>query len=201
MPRSRLFVPDDTLVLDRMVGDTTLPDDPAEALATTLASIHTVTAGDSLPALPLLIDPVPALREWLPGQLPADAHLRCGAYGGTPRLLHGDYWPGNVLWQGGELMAVLDWEDAALGDPLADVACARVELCCMVGEETAERFTAAYSRHAPADTARLPWWDLYVCAAALTYMDGWGLAPDVLAVRRRSTLAWQSHALRALGLV
>ena len=26
-------------------------------------------------------------------------------------LLHGDYWPGNVLWKNGALVGVIDWED------------------------------------------------------------------------------------------
>jgi len=43
-------------------------------------------------------------------------------------LLHGDFWPGNTLWKQGRLAAVIDWEDAALGDPLADLANARLEL-------------------------------------------------------------------------
>lgn len=33
----------------------------------------------------------------------------------APTLLHGDYWPGNVLWRGDELVAVVDWESARLG--------------------------------------------------------------------------------------
>ena len=41
-----------------------------------------------------------------------------------PALLHGDYWPGNILWKDGRLAAVIDWEDACLGDPLVDLAMA-----------------------------------------------------------------------------
>src|SRR5260370_15637127 len=33
----------------------------------------------------------------------------------TSVLLHGDFWPGNILWRDGQLVAVIDWEDAALG--------------------------------------------------------------------------------------
>ena len=43
-------------------------------------------------------------------------------------LLHGDFWPGNILWRDGQLMGVIDWEDAAFGDPLADLANTRFEL-------------------------------------------------------------------------
>jgi len=211
VPRSRLFVPPDTLVLDRIEGSTELPDDPVEALASTLAAIHAIEVDDGFLSLPLLDDPLPALLEWLPSHLAVDtpgaerlarAEIRsaCGHYAGTPRLLHGDYWPGNVMWQEGRLMAVLDWEDAAKGDPLSDVACARVELCCARDTGLAERFTDAYTRLTTTDRARLPWWDLFVSTAALQYMDSWGLAPEVLAARRTATSAWQARALRVLGI-
>ena len=62
-------------------------------------------------------------------------------------VLHGDYWPGNVLWQDGRLVAVIDWEDASLGDPLADLATARVELLCRYGDDAMERFTHPLPRH------------------------------------------------------
>ena len=199
VPRSRMFVPPDTLVLDMMEGSTTLPDDPVKPLAVALAGIHAIAGPAGLPALPVLDDPLPGLLAWRPDLLAGDAaRLHCAAYAGTPHLLHGDYWPGNVLWQGSRLVAVLDWEDAAIGDPLADVACARVELCCMRDVQTAERFTAAYGEHAALDSARLSWWDLYVSTAALQYMNDWGLAADVLAARRAATAAWQAQALRRI---
>lgn len=211
VPRSRLFVPPDTLVLDRIDGNTKLPDDPVEALATTLAAIHAIEVDHTFPTLPLLDDPLPALLEWLPLRLAVDAssaevtvreeiRKACGPFMGAPCLLHGDYWPGNVMWRDGRLIAVLDWEDAAIGDPLTDVACARVELCCARDETTADSFTEAYARYALTDMARLPWWDLFVSTAALQYMEGWGLAPDVLAARRAATKAWQTRALGVLGI-
>ena len=203
VPRPRLFVPPDTLVLDMMNGNTTLPDDPAESLALTLAAIHSIAGPAGLPALPRLEDPVPELLEWRP-DLFAHSGLRqrIDRYRGEPRLLHGDYWPGNVLWQDGRLVAVIDWEDAALGDPLADVACARVELCCMRDAATAARFTTAYGECSarPLDRARLAGWDLYVSTAALQSMHSWGLAADALAARSAATMAWQAHALQALGI-
>jgi aminoglycoside phosphotransferase (APT) family kinase protein len=42
---------------------------------------------------------------------------------GPARVVHGDYGPHNALFSsGGEIKAVLDWEIATLGDPLADFA-------------------------------------------------------------------------------
>jgi hypothetical protein len=75
-------------------------------------------------------------------------------------LLHGDFWPGNTLWRDGRLVAVIDWEDAAVGDPLADVANARVELLWALGLEAMDDFTRRYEA-AAADLADLfqlgPW--------------------------------------------
>jgi hypothetical protein len=35
-----------------------------------------------------------------------------------PTLLRGDCWPGNLLWQHDQLVAIIDWEDAATREPL-----------------------------------------------------------------------------------
>ena len=76
-------------------------------------------------------------------------------------LLHGDYWPGNILWQEGRLAAVIDWEDAALGDPLADLAIGRLDLLWIYGRGAMEAFTRRYLARTAIDTRSLPYWDLY----------------------------------------
>jgi aminoglycoside phosphotransferase (APT) family kinase protein len=78
-------------------------------------------------------------------------------------LLHGDFWPGNLLWRDGQLVAVIDWEDAAIGDPLADLANSRLELLWAFGIEAMQRFTEQYQTLTAIDCANLPYWDL--CAA------------------------------------
>lgn len=78
-------------------------------------------------------------------------------------LLHGDYWPGNLMWNDGQLAAVIDWEDAHLGDPLQDLAIARLELLWAFGSEAMEQFTACYQQQTTFDNRNLPYWDL--CAA------------------------------------
>ncbi|HEX3723416.1 MAG TPA: phosphotransferase [Nitrolancea sp.] len=80
----------------------------------------------------------------------------------APVLLHGDYWPGNILWQDGQLAAVIDWEDVAFGDPLADLANARLELLFFYGPDATDDFTRHYLAEAPIDITDLPYWDLCV---------------------------------------
>ena len=78
----------------------------------------------------------------------------------TAVLLHGDYWPGNTLWRDGKLVAVIDWEDAQMGDPLIDLAQARSELVWIWGIEAMQRFTNDYLSQMDIDVTQLPYWDL-----------------------------------------
>jgi aminoglycoside phosphotransferase (APT) family kinase protein len=79
-------------------------------------------------------------------------------------LLHGDYWPGNILWREDKLVAVIDWEDTKLGDPLSDLAISRLDLLWIYGVEAMESFTRHYQSLMALDYTDLPYWDL---AAAL----------------------------------
>ena len=81
----------------------------------------------------------------------------------TPVLLHGDFWPGNLLWKDGRLVAVIDWEDAQVGDPLADVANSRLEILWAFGIDAMQRFTQQYQSLTAVNFTDLPYWDL--CAA------------------------------------
>ena len=62
--------------------------------------------------------PLPGMAEvhdWLKAHLPAS---------GPPSIVHGDYKLDNVVFSAGppaRLLAILDWEMATLGDPLADL--------------------------------------------------------------------------------
>jgi aminoglycoside phosphotransferase (APT) family kinase protein len=39
----------------------------------------------------------------------------------APALVHGDYQPGNLLYEGGRMTGIIDWELASIGSPLLDV--------------------------------------------------------------------------------
>ncbi|MFO7320238.1 MAG: phosphotransferase [Chloroflexota bacterium] len=89
-------------------------------------------------------------------------------------LLHGDFWPGNLLWRDGRLAGVIDWEDAALGDPLADMGISRLEILWAFGMEAMERFTNAYRALMPSvDFGNLPYWDLWAALRPAFQIAGW----------------------------
>ena len=90
-------------------------------------------------------------------------------------LLHGDYWPGNILWKDGQLVAVIDWENAALGDPLADVANSRREILWAFGIDAMQHFTHQYQSMTTIDFTNLPYWDLCAALRSDSQIAEWGL--------------------------
>ncbi len=70
---------------------------------------------------------------WLMQRAPEELTARAGDLGGllavqmpverAPTLVHGDYHYGNMLFRGAQVVAVLDWEIAQIGQPLLDLGC------------------------------------------------------------------------------
>lgn len=190
------------LVTEWIEGTTAVASSELDAalaqMARFLRRLHAIESGYvDAPGMGEIEDPVQALPRYLAGdetgRAVADA-LQRGVRRRPNRsvLLHGDFWPGNVMFEHGELVAVLDWEDACWGDPLVDLACARVELTCAYGAGACERFTAGYlddrrNSSMQIDLTDLALWDVYVSATALRSMHLWGLSPDDERVRRRTT--------------
>lgn len=189
---------DPYLVMSFVPGDTEIPDDAKEnyiaQMASMLARIHAhPTAGlEDLPVrhnpLPEVFDFLPEEDEWQP-LVEYLGSLNATAYTGSDALLHGDFWPENLLWEEGALAAVLDWEDAARGDPLSDLAAARVELRYKFGVPGMQHFTECYRTYSVIDDRRLALWQIYVSAAACRYMGDWGLPAAREAHMRRVALA------------
>lgn len=202
------------LVIEWVDGSTDPGPDALPAaldqMAEFLARLHLLDPSTiEVPGLAPIEDPVTVIGAYLPT---SDAGRRVRAmldagdlslHVDRQVLLHGDYWPGNVIWRDGRLVAVIDWEDARLGDPLADLATARVELLCRYDDEAMERFTSAYlsARHdtvAQFQLDSLALWEVYVSAAALATMGGWGLDPAEEDRRRRRTQRFFDRAAEQL---
>jgi len=45
-------------------------------------------------------------------------------------LLHADYWSGNTLWKNEKLVAIVDWEEARIGEPTWDIAIIVQDAAC-----------------------------------------------------------------------
>lgn len=209
---SRRWFPGPILVTDFVEGGPVFdpPDINAfmEQLTAQLLAIH--QAGEAIGDLSFLPQRLPLpptdLRERL---LMVDAELRVDEVehllvdqlapsGNAATLLHGDYWPGNVLWQYGQVVAVIDWEDAQTGDPLADIANCRLELLWGFGSTAMEEFTEGYRAESDIDLTSLPYWDLCIAVGPAANYASW---TDDLEIteRRRQRLHWFiGQALRKL---
>lgn len=104
-------------------------------------------------------------------------------------LLHGDFWPGNLLWQNGQLVAVIDWEDAKVGDPLADLAISRLEVLWALGVEAMNAFTKHYQAMTAIDFTNLPYWDLCAALRRAPQISEWGL-DEVTEQKMREEHGW-----------
>ena len=93
-------------------------------------------------------------------------------------LLHGDYWPGNVMWNG-DRPTVIDWVDSAVGEPLEDVGNTRMELLWVLGSEMVDAFTQEYQSQNPTlDYRGLPYWDLMASLRAAFKIRKWADGND-----------------------
>ncbi len=118
-----------------------------------------------------------------------------------PVVLHGDYWPGNVLFRDGRLVGIIDWEDALFGDPLADLAITRLEISWLFGAAAGQTLTDRYLALRPEiDPATLPLWDLRAAVRACGFdLQAWGLPAAKLASMRAAHRAFTASALAKLA--
>lgn len=180
--------PNPALAIEFVDGETDFaPNDLGaylDQMAVQLARIHHVMDSPALAFLPRQDkgygDPPASLDESL-----SEGRIRDALTSAHPipqvnpsTLLHGDYWPGNILWQAGRLAAVIDWEDARVGDPLSDLGNARLELLWWFGPDAMEAFTHRYQATAGTDLANLPYWDLCAALRPCGKLSTWGLDPE-----------------------
>jgi aminoglycoside phosphotransferase (APT) family kinase protein len=170
------------LVIERLDGRdllTLLGDRPWSivSVARRTGRLHAELHGSGGPAsLPELADIVRLrleVSDAVPAELRDDAYRSLAELPTGDRLCHGDFHPGNVI-ASADRERVIDWTNAARGDPVADVArtwvvlkfsplppgAGRAErLLAPLGRGTLRReYMRAYLRTAPLDLDRLARW-------------------------------------------
>ena len=151
-----------------------------EIMAKQLICIHHTDIA-YLPELPLRTDPLDGLISYLPKESRWDElsslikGLNKEIFEGEKVFLHGDFWLGNLLWKDSLIVGILDWEYAAIGDPLSDLATACLEVRYEVGIEGIEIFKHTYSNFLDIDEYRLSLWLIFVASSTLHFIDEWKL--------------------------
>ncbi len=181
------------------------PDAAAAELGRALARLHAVPTT----RLTDFRDGVTAIRSSSgPAAEVLDGHAdRLAA---QPRVLtHFDYWSGNVLWKGGELTGVIDWDGAGLAPRGFDVGWCRLDLALLHGPDTttADTFSAAYREASGTPLHDPALWDLHTLARSHRTVETWvpnyaGLGRADLTARelRRRHTAWTARCLGAVDV-
>jgi aminoglycoside phosphotransferase (APT) family kinase protein len=86
------------------------------------------------------------------------------------RLIHRDYHPGNVLWEGSRLTGVIDWANTSRGAAAADVGHCRLNLHGQF-DDAADRFLAAWWA-VSGETGYHPYWDIVAAVGFLPSRGG-----------------------------
>jgi aminoglycoside phosphotransferase (APT) family kinase protein len=185
------------IVTDHVPGEMVLspggPLDCARTMATVLAKIHSVS-GDAR-AQSFLLD-ANAEATWFARSEAVPDYMAAHSDGAAvwqavrdllpdvqpvpPMLVHIDYWLGNVLWDRGRITAVVDWEEAACGDPGIDVAYCRMDMFLNgMGPQVADEFLTVYEAEMGQRVANLGFWELAAAARPMFNPAGWIAEPLV----------------------
>ncbi|MGZ6347163.1 MAG: phosphotransferase family protein, partial [Anaerolineales bacterium] len=167
----------------------TAPQDPLDwtrKLAVTLAKIHSIPCAKDAQSFLLDAnaeatwflnsDKAPDYMAAIPGgselwQVLGKTFL--GIQGTGSGLVHIDYWSGNILWHENEISAVLDWEEAAFGDPVIDVAYARMNMVLMGLSRAADDFLRIYKSETGRKTENLGFWEMAAAVRPMQALDDW----------------------------
>lgn len=184
------------------IGDKPIPEF-CHALADILHDIHSTDLSKcDLRFLPDIKSAIAGQRDARsPEQRQIQAAIqraRPRIYCNKPVLLHGDFWPGNLLWKDGALSAIIDWEDATLGDPLADLGKSRLEILWAFGAAAMQAYTARYMQlNGTLNAAALPFWELWG-AFRLSHFASFAPEPDQIPRMRSQYDAFVAATIRRL---
>jgi aminoglycoside phosphotransferase (APT) family kinase protein len=168
-----------TVVMSRLPGRPDLtPEDPdasVGALAQALAELHETPLDGAEGA----VTRPPRFDTW---RAPAGEHDALTAasvtavtarlpVGTSERVLtHGDFHPGNILWQRGRISGVTDWSEARLDTRWYDLAYCRAAVCVHLGPDIADRLADAYSAIVGGTSDELAVYDLMCVLSSRHYL-------------------------------
>ena len=195
---SRKILDKEFMLMSHLEGSIDIPDRKnlsyIKEIARNLRCIHE-TNTSFLPNLPLRIDPLEDLFDYLPYGKNGDKLKKFLStknnteYKGTRVFLHGDYWPGNILWKQKKITGIVDWEYAAIGDPFSDLAVTSLELRYEYGVKGMEELLEIYSSFLPIDRLRYSLWLIFVASSTLYFIHEWKLTKDRESSMKKEAMA------------
>ena len=166
-------------------GSTVWPAPPSaerlRAAGAALARLHAVamTPTEHLPfrPRPIAVDDFSADRRG--GRMPTtrlleEADQLVAAHGlpaGGTVFVHGDVWPGNVIWTEDEAAVLIDWKTAGVGAPGVDLGGLRNQVAIRFGPAAPDLVREGWERAAGTRAEEVAYWDAVAALNARTELD------------------------------
>ena len=166
-------------------GSTVWPAPPSaerlRASGAALAQLHAVamTPTEHLPfrPRPIAVDDFAADRRdgrMLTTRLLEEADRLIAAHdlpAGRTVFVHGDVWPGNVIWTADEVPVLIDWKTAGVGAPGVDLGDLRKQVAIIFGPEAPELVLDGWERAAGTRAEDVAYWDAVAALNTRTDLD------------------------------
>lgn len=96
-----------------------------------------------------------------------------------PVFVHGDAWPGNMLFEGDNCTALIDWKTAGVGDPGVDLGGFRLQMAMQYGPDAPDEVLRGWQDQADRDAESVSYWDAIAALNTPTELSGFpGFAAD-----------------------
>ncbi len=152
-----------------------------EAAGAAIARVHAIRLGPTryLPyrPRPIAVDDFAADRRH--GRMPTTPILRSAdaqVLTAKPRLdvvslVHGDVWPGNMIWAGGTVRSLIDWKTAGVGNPGVDLGELRKQVAITHGHGAPRHVLIGWERASGRNATDVAYWDAVAALNTPTQLD------------------------------
>ncbi|MDT0441627.1 aminoglycoside phosphotransferase family protein [Streptomyces sp. DSM 41886] len=155
--------------------------DRLRAAGAAIARVHRIPRAptDRLPVRPRPIAVDDFARERRLGRMPttpllarADALIQgIVATPGQAVFVHGDVWPGNMMWSGSTCRALIDWKTAGVGDPGVDLGELRKQVAFAGGQDAPRYVLEGWERASGIRATDVAYWDAVAALNTPTACD------------------------------
>ena len=170
--------------------------DWASQLAVAIAKVHAIDVPDELKTVPR--SHIKSITKWMTASAPPERFKkhRLGVElwnamrelwpdvdSSGSQIIHTGFWPGNTLWKDGKLLAIIDWEWPALGEPMFDVAYFLAD-AAYAGFDIEKTFIETYERTSGKLVHDLLFWKMMAAAMPMPDIGGWAQGYAELGIRK-----------------
>lgn len=113
-------------------------------------------------------------------------------------FVHGDVWPGNIIWTRDANPVLIDWKTAGVGSPGVDLGELRKQVAIIFGPDAPDVVLDGWERAAGTTAEDVAYWDAVAALNTPTEMEGWAPFVDGPGATARRD-AFLESALKRLG--